>query len=112
MALSEETQPYVMLWSCNGRYTRQLYGTYLRQNGHPDLKVENCGLFISLDNPWLAGTPDGTSQPLGLVEIKKKNPYPARSPTLMDILFETKKYSSSSKLKQRHDYYYTAAHPN
>lgn len=97
---------------------RQLYETYQRQNGHPGLKVDECGLFISLDNPWLAGTPDGvvhdpsddTSQPLGLVEIK--NPYAARSQTLMEatkkstFCLEQNKDSSSFKLKPRHDYYY------
>ena len=55
------------------------YETYQQQNGHPGLKVDNCGLFVSLNDPWLAGTPGGVvkdpsgnaSQPLGLVEIKK-----------------------------------------
>ena len=48
-----------MLWSSNGRY--KTVGTYLRQNAHPDLKVENCGYFISLDNPWLADPHDDKS---------------------------------------------------
>ena len=70
--------------------TRQQYHTYMQQNGHPNLNVEACGLFVSLENPWLAGTPDGlvhdpdTSQPLGLVEIK--NPYSAQHLTLTEAI--------------------------
>ena len=69
--------------------TKELYVTYQRQRGHPDLTAANCGLFISLEYPWLGATPDGvvtdpsdTSQPLGLVEIK--NPYAARQQTLSE----------------------------
>ena len=65
------------------------YETYQRQHGHPALKVDKCGLFVSLTEPWLAGTPDGvvthpsdSSQPLGLVEIK--NPYATQNQTLME----------------------------
>ncbi len=38
---------------------RQEYQTYQQQHGHPGLKINDCGLFVSLDNPWLAATPDG-----------------------------------------------------
>lgn len=96
--------------------TKVQYETYQRQHGHPGLKVENCGLFISQDNPWLAATPDGlvtdpsdATQPLGLVEIK--NPYTARSQTLMEASQKSsfcleEKNNSSFRLKIRHDYYY------
>ena len=57
--------------------TREQYETYHQQNGHPGLQVQRCGLFISLDTPWLAASPDGLvhdpsdhSQPLGILEIK------------------------------------------
>ena len=96
---------------------RQEYYTYQRLNGHPNLKLDNCGLFVSLNNPWLAATPDGVvddpsdpTQPLGLVEIK--NPYSARSQTLMEaaqktaFCLEQNKNNSSFRLKARHDYYY------
>ena len=60
--------------------TREQYETYQQQNGYPGLQVQKCGLFISLDTPWLAASPDGLvhdpsdhSQPLGILEIK--NPY-------------------------------------
>ena len=39
--------------------TRAKYITHMKQNGHTDLTVESCWLFISINNPWLAGTPDG-----------------------------------------------------
>lgn len=100
--------------------TRQQYITYMKQNGHPNLTVEACGLFVSLENPWLAGTPDGlvhdpsddSSQPLGLVEIK--NPYSARNLTLGEAiksptlcLEQNKKEDNKTyKLKRRHDYYF------
>ncbi len=41
-----------------------------------NLHVEKCGLFVSLEIPWLAASPNGlvhdpaVSHPLGLVEIK------------------------------------------
>ena len=55
------------------------YETYQHQHGHPNLKVDRCGLFISSEHPWLAASPDGvvndtsddSCQSLGLVEIKK-----------------------------------------
>ena len=95
---------------------RQEYQTYQRQNGHPNLRVDNCGLFVSLHDPWLAATPDGVvddpSHPRrsGLVEIK--NPYTARNQTLMEaaqkstFCLEQNKNDSSFRLKTRHDYYY------
>ncbi len=49
----------------------------MRENGHAHLHVDKCGLFVSMETPWLAASPDGlvhdpaVSHPLGLVEIKK-----------------------------------------
>jgi len=40
------------------------YQSYQQQHGHPGLKVDCCGLFVSFDNPWLAATPDGLVTPL------------------------------------------------
>ena len=39
--------------------TIQQYITYQHANGHSGLKVTKCGLFVSVDNPWLAASPDG-----------------------------------------------------
>lgn len=66
--------------------------TYMNQNGHSNLTVQECGLFVSLSNSWLAGTPDGlvhdpdndSAQPLGLVEIK--NPYSVRELILTEAI--------------------------
>ena len=94
---------------------RSQYQTYQRQNGHPDLHVEKCGLFVSLDNPWLAATPDGlvsdpseTTQPLGLLEIK--NPFTERDQPLIEACkkpsFCLEQKADKFTLKKRHDYYY------
>ena len=87
------------------------YQTYQQQHGHPDLTVDNSGLFISLDDPWLAATPDGlvndpsdTTHPMGLVEIK--NPHSARSQTLTEASKKCLEQNSSFQLKTRLDYYY------
>ena len=91
------------------------YKTYMTQTGHPNLTTEACGLFVSLLNPWLAGTPDGlvndpsnTSQPLGLVEIK--NPYAAQNKTLTEAVktpaFCLEHKDGLFRLKRRHNYYY------
>ena len=89
---------------------------YRQGNSHPDVTVDDCGLFISQQHPWLAATPDGlvndpsdTSQPLGLVEIK--NPYTARQKTLSEACtgsgFCLKKTKTNTyQLNRRHDYYY------
>lgn len=97
----------------------QEYETYQQQHGHPNLMVEACGLSISLNDPWLAATPDGlvndpngdASQHPGLVEIK--NPYTARTQTLMEAsqkstfcLEQSKDNNSTLRLKPRHDYHY------
>ena len=93
------------------------YQTYQQQHGHPGLIVDSSGLFVSLDDPWLAASPDGlvndpsdASHPLGLVEIK--NPHSARSQTLTEaskkaaFCLEHNKNDNSFRLKTRHDYYY------
>ena len=96
--------------------TRQQYETYMKQNGHPTFKIEKCGLFVSLENPWLAVSPDGlvhdpdTAQPLGLIEIK--NPYSVRQLSLDEAIktppfcLEQHKDDNTYRLKRRHDFYY------
>ena len=60
--------------------SKQRYMICQQQNGHSNLTIYNCGLFVSSINPWLAASPDGClldssnpSQIVGLVEIK--NPF-------------------------------------
>ena len=96
--------------------TRQQYETYMKQNGHPTFKIEKCGLFVSLENPWLAASPDGlvhdpdTAQPLGLIEIN--NPYSVRQLSLEEAIktptfcLEQHKDDNTYRLKRRHDFYY------
>lgn len=95
--------------------TRQQYITHQRQHGHPSLKVSECGLFISSDNPWLAASLDGmvnapshTAQPLGLLEVKK--PYTSRDQTLIEACkkstFSLKEDDGSFSPKRSHDYYH------
>ena len=91
------------------------YITYQRRNGHPDLKVDRCGLFVSLTNPWLAASPDGSvndpsdsNHSLGLVEIK--NPFSVKEKTLAEAstssTFCLVREKNMYKLKRRHDYYF------
>ena len=82
------------------------------------MTVEKCGLFISIENPWLAGTPDALvcdfaddcSQSLGLVEIK--NPYSTQCMTLSEAVkkssfcLQKSKDSDTYRLLKKHDYYY------
>ena len=102
--------------------TRQKYVTYMKQQGHSHLNVKASGMFVSLENPWLAATPDGlvedctdgSSQSLGLVEIK--NPYTVRKLSLSEAVkkpafcLEENKVNTAStctyKLKRKHDYFY------
>ena len=49
--------------------------------------VTNCCLFVSIDNPWLAASPDGlvedpTEPTIRLLELK--NPYNKRNMTLSE----------------------------
>ena len=98
--------------------TRQDYLAYQRERGHPKLTIAKVGLVVSLDNPWLAASPDDrvtdpdNPQPLGLVEYK--NPFVARQLTLSEacdlstFCLQKKETDGKTtyKLKQRHDYCY------
>ena len=95
--------------------TTQQYINHQRKNGHPDLSVDKSGLSISLTNPWLAASPDGTvhdpsdtDQGLGLVEVK--NPYSMRGKSLAEACksstFCLANKHDTYELKPRHDYFY------
>ena len=98
---------------------KQQYVTHQQQNGHPGLMTRQAGLVVSVDNPWLAASPDGmvqdpdAPQPMGVVEYK--NPFSARDLTLSEACDKVKTFclkkqdeegSMTYKLKQQHDYYY------
>ena len=96
--------------------TRHQYKTYMTQNGHLNLSIEVCGIFVSLENPWLAASPDGlvydrdAAHPYGLLEIK--NPYSIHHLSLAEAVktssfcLEKKKDENNYKLKRKHDFYY------
>ena len=97
--------------------TKAEYTKQLKQTGNSTSTVKNCGLFVSLSEPWLAASPDGvvhdannSSQPLGLVEIK--NPYSIRDQSLVEasrsttFCLEKNKDKNTYRLKRQHDYYY------
>ena len=68
--------------------TRQQYDNYQHKNGHPGLTTQPTGLTISVDNQWLAASPDNivedpSEQPTaGLAEYKP--PFPARNLTISE----------------------------
>lgn len=95
--------------------TLQQYLTHQQRNGHLDLKVEACGLFVSLSNPWLAASPDGCvldpsnpDHPLGLLEMK--NPFQMRDKTISEACanssFCLEERNNKFNLKHKHNYYY------
>lgn len=98
---------------------RQLYVRYQNQQDHVGLETHRVGLVISVDNPWLAASPDdkvydpNTTPSLGVAEYK--NPYSARDLTLQEACDKIKTFCLERqqdngrvmyKLKRRHDYYY------
>ncbi len=99
---------------------RMEYAAHQQQNKCTGINVTDCGLFVSLDNPWLAATPDGIVQDpsdltssSGILEIK--NPFTKRSMTLSEAChsgspFCLKNGKENGKelyqLKKKHDYYY------
>ena len=92
--------------------TIQHYVTYQQRNGHPGLKVKKCGLFVSIDNMWLAASPDGlVHDPQygeGLLEMK--NPHSARDKSLAESCtqptFCLKEKDNTFTLKVKHDYHF------
>ena len=99
---------------------RTKYLAHQQEKKHPGVTVAGCGLFVSLDNPWLAATPDGIvvdpseqASQEGLLEIK--NPHSKRNMTLSEacssgssfFLKEANKENETSySLKRKHDYFY------
>ena len=98
--------------------TRQQYEEYQHENGHPGLTTQPTGLVISVDNPWLAASPDNivedpSEKPTaGLAEYKK--PFSARDLTISEACdkcsFCLKRSEEGDnvryELKRQHDYYY------
>ena len=99
--------------------TRQEYITHQQEMGHQGLAVDSAGLFVSLENPWLAASPDGLvndpndgPHPSGLVEVKtphsiRKKPL-SEACTMPSFCLEKEENDGSImyRLKRRHDYFY------
>ena len=93
---------------------RQECITRQQEENHPNLDAQDCGLFISEHDHWLAVTRDGIvhdpAHPPGLLEIK--NPYSVRDKDFTEackvssFCLEEDKESNTYKLKLKHDYYY------
>ncbi len=75
--------------------------------------VTKCGLCVSVDNPWLAASPDGlvqdpTEPSVGLLELK----YSKRNRTLVEAcnpsfcLKEESGTTTAYTVKIQHDYYF------
>lgn len=91
---------------------------YLRQlsSMSPGISVQNSGLVISSDYPWLAASPDGLvedpqhSPSKGIVEFK--NPYAARDMTIHDAVTKLKNFCLKQdqdgliSLRPSHSYFY------
>ena len=66
---------------------RMDYITYQREKKSSTMSVTNCGLFVSIDNPWLASSTDGliqdpTEPTVGLLELE--NPHSKWNMTLSE----------------------------
>ena len=92
---------------------------YLEEKQKTSSHITTCksGLVISLDNPWLAASPDGLvhdpmeNPPDGIVEFK--NPYSMRNNTLHEaagiqkgFCLSLDKSADKLSLNQHHDYFY------
>ena len=109
-----ETQLLLMAKARNILLKRR--AAHQQKNGHSNLTVETCGLFISRLNNWLAATqqdivndPSCTSDTTGLVEIKC--PFSLRDMFLSEAckkpsfcLSQTEE--NELRLKKRHDYWF------
>lgn len=93
---------------------RKDYIAYQIRRGH-NVRTVKTGLVISIENPWLAASPDDrvfdqeSSPQLGLVEYK--NPYAARNMTIADACEKIRSFCLEKKgkvyqLRRGHDYYY------
>ena len=75
-------------------------------------RVEDCGVFLSVDYPFLATSPDGViwlrNEKFGIVEVKC--PYKHRDNSIeiacQDPAFCLRIDGNETKLKRTHDYYY------
>ena len=80
---------------------------------HTNNTIHNCGVFISLEHPFLAASPDGIalSQSGSQFIVEVNCPYKHRNNSIADACKDKdfcleKTDSNSYRLKRGHDYYY------
>ena len=86
----------------------------MREHGHLNLSVEDCGFIINPHKGWLGASPDGrvydpsSDQPNGLLEVKC--PYTKRAQTPQEACKDAEFYctieNGKLKLKHNHAYYH------
>ena len=76
--------------------SRKQYLAYQQQMGNPKFTTQRVGLVISVDNPWIAASPDDraidslAAQSRGIVEYK--NPFSVRDLTLPEACDQVKSF--------------------
>eukprot|EP00057_Strongylocentrotus_purpuratus_P017583 XP_011672057.1 PREDICTED: uncharacterized protein LOC105442031 [Strongylocentrotus purpuratus] len=90
--------------------SRKTYETILKENGHQDVQVEECGLFIDRSKVFLDASPDGLvscacCDETGLLEIKCPRSIALDEPSAENLDWLTV-INGSSQLKKNHQYYY------
>ena len=98
----------------NEKIACNLYVQHMREHGHLNLSVKECGFIISPHEGWLGASPDGrvydpsSDQPNGLLEVKC--PYTKRAQTPLEACKDAEFYctieNGKLKLKHNHAYYH------
>ncbi|XP_016851173.2 uncharacterized protein LOC103279721 [Anolis carolinensis] len=107
-------QTPAMSWGIrNEKKAVESYEALKSRESHKAVKVDDCGLFIDKEKPWLGASPDGilkeakTGKEIGIVEVKC--PYKHRDKTVTeackDKAFCLEKKGDSYSLKKTHPYY-------
>ena len=108
-------KPPAIKWGIeNEKLARNVYIQHMRQAGHSNLVVKDCGFIVSLSKGWLGASPDGqvhdptSDNPNGLLEIKCPYTKKAKTPqeACEDPTFYCTIESSKLKLKCEHPYYH------
>lgn len=74
----------------NEKLARNVYTQHMREAGHTNLVMKDCGFIVSLSKGWLGASPDGQvcdptlDSPNGLLEIKC--PYTKRAQSPQEVV--------------------------
>ncbi|XP_041363632.1 uncharacterized protein LOC121379200 [Gigantopelta aegis] len=85
------------------KYEHVALSKYMSLSGNV---VNNCGVVVSKDYPFLSSSPDGKIDSLQIVEVKC--PYTAKDKLISSVTVPYLKMDTNSKyyLEEKHDYYY------